>query len=131
MLAAVLHLAVLPFYAASGLVAPGWAVAGLLVLWALLAGVLVAVGRRRGAPALVVPVVAVVLWFVLVTLGAPRLDRLSVPGWPAEPRPVRRRSAARGNHVRPRTRPTSMTHAGPEPSCHGVGMYPAGSGTHR
>lgn len=69
MLAVVLHLAVLPFYAASVLVAPGWAVAGLLVLWALLAGVLVAVGRRRGAPAPVVPVAAVVLWFVLVTLG--------------------------------------------------------------
>ena len=68
-LAAVLHLAVLPFYAASGLFAPGWAVAALLVLWALLAGVLVVVGRRRGAPALLVPLSAVVLWFLLVTAG--------------------------------------------------------------
>ena len=34
-----LHLGTLVFYAASGLVAPGWAVITLLVVWAVLLGV--------------------------------------------------------------------------------------------
>lgn len=75
--AAVLHLAVLPFYAASGLVAPGWAVVLLLVAWALLAGALVLVARRHGAPALLVPAVAFALWFLALTVGEQLL------GWTA------------------------------------------------
>ena len=76
-LAAVLHLVVLPFYVSSGLVAPAWAVVSLLLLWVLLAAALVHLGRRRGAPALLVPPVALALWFLLVTAGEQLL------GWTA------------------------------------------------
>ena len=56
-------------YSASGLLAPLWAVVALLVLWAALVVVAVRVHRRRGAWSLLVPVVAVALWFAVVTLG--------------------------------------------------------------
>ena len=72
-LALLLHLAALWPYSASGLLAPGWAVVALLVLWALLGALTVAVHRRWGAVAAVVPLVAVVLWFVLLTLGEQQL----------------------------------------------------------
>lgn len=68
-LTGVLHLLALWPYAASGLVAPDWAVAAMVVVWALLGVVAVAVHRRWGAVAAVVPLVAVVVWTVLVTLG--------------------------------------------------------------
>lgn len=68
-LAALLQLATLPYYAASGLLAPGWAVVGLLVLWALLTAALVVVVRRRSPFALLIPLGAVALWFLLLTLG--------------------------------------------------------------
>ena len=69
LLAALLHLATLPFYAASGLLAPGWAVIGLLLGWAALAAALVVVVRRRSPFALAVPVAAIALWFGVLTLG--------------------------------------------------------------
>ena len=75
--AALLHLTVLPVHAASGLLAPGWAVLSLLALWAVLGGVLVVVHRRVGALALLVPAVALGLWFALVSLGEQLL------GWTA------------------------------------------------
>jgi hypothetical protein len=63
------HLVVLIWYAASGLVAPTWAVALLLVIWA----VLLAVGLRlrRTAPVwmLAVPVAAIAIWFVVISAG--------------------------------------------------------------
>lgn len=68
-LAAVLHVATLPLYAASGLLAPGWAVLGLLALWAVLAAALLPVHRRGGPVALLVPLVAAGAWFGLLTVG--------------------------------------------------------------
>ncbi|TCJ21522.1 hypothetical protein [Nocardioides jejuensis] len=56
--------------AASGLLVPGWAVAVLLAIWA----VLLLLGFRWWTPhpsrVVVLPVVSVVLWFGLVNLGA-------------------------------------------------------------
>lgn len=69
MLTAVLHLVALWPYAISGLVAPGWGVAGLLVVWALLGVLALALHRRCGAVSALVPLVAVVLWLGLITLG--------------------------------------------------------------
>ena len=76
-LTAVLHLLALWPYAISGLVAPGWAVVALLVVWALLGAVAVVVHRRWGAVSALVPLVAVVLWFGVLTLGEALL------GWTA------------------------------------------------
>ena len=56
-------------YAISGVGAPGWGVGALLVVWALMGGVAVAVYRRWGALAALVPLVTVGLWFLLMTLG--------------------------------------------------------------
>lgn len=69
LLAGLLHLGVLPFFAAAGLLAPGWAVGVLLVVWALLAVALVVLVRRRSPLALLVPAVAVALWFGALTAG--------------------------------------------------------------
>jgi hypothetical protein len=63
------HLVVLPWYLASGLVAPAWAVAALLGAWlALLA---VGVRLRRTGPLwmLLVPVADVVIWVATVSAG--------------------------------------------------------------
>ena len=68
-LTGVLHLLALWPYAISGLVAPGWGVLSLLLVWAVLGAVAVAVHRRWGGLAALVPLVAVGLWFVLLTLG--------------------------------------------------------------
>jgi hypothetical protein len=65
----VLHLLALWPYLISGVAAPGWAVLSLLVLWALLGVVAVAVHRRWGALAALVPLAAVGLWFLALTLG--------------------------------------------------------------
>ena len=64
-----LHLLALWPYAISGLVAPGWGVAALLAVWALLGLAAVAVHRHLGAVSALVPLAAVVAWFGLVTLG--------------------------------------------------------------
>jgi hypothetical protein len=63
------HLLVLVWYAASGLVAPPWAVAGLLVVWVALLLVGLWLGRTRPAWMLLVPVVAVVIWFAVISAG--------------------------------------------------------------
>jgi hypothetical protein len=65
----VAHAATFVWYAASGLVAPGWAVAGLLALWGVL--LVLAVWLRRTRPLLtpLVPVAAVVLWFLAISAG--------------------------------------------------------------
>jgi hypothetical protein len=68
-LAVVLHLLVLWPYAASGLLAPGWAVAALLALWVTLAAVVLVVHRRYGAVAALVPLAALALWFGALTAG--------------------------------------------------------------
>ena len=76
-LTAVLHLFVLWPYSASGLVAPGWAVLALLALWVLLGGAAYAVHRRWGAVSALVPLLAMVLWVVVLTTGEQLL------GWTA------------------------------------------------
>ncbi len=65
----VLHLALLYWYAASGLLAPGWAVVTLLVIWAAL--LVVALRLRRSRPLLtpVVPLVGFVVWVAAITAG--------------------------------------------------------------
>jgi prepilin signal peptidase PulO-like enzyme (type II secretory pathway) len=61
-------------YAASGLVAPWWGVTLLLLLWL----VMFVIGCTWWTPhpkrLLVLPVVAVALWFGLITLGAVLFD---------------------------------------------------------
>lgn len=76
-LAVLLHLAVLPFFAAAGLLAPGWAVGVLLAVWAVLAAALAVLVRRRSPTALLVPPAALALWFAAVTAGEQLL------GWTA------------------------------------------------
>ena len=71
------HLGAGIFYAAAGLVAPLWAV---LVLWALWLGLLwqlVRVWRRRPLLALLVPPLAIALFFAAITAGEQLL------GWTA------------------------------------------------
>ena len=63
------HLAVLIWYAASGLLAPLWAVIGLLVIWVALLGVGLWLRTRRPLWMLAVPVVAVVIWFAVISAG--------------------------------------------------------------
>jgi len=63
------HLAAGVWFAASGLVAPGWAVAGLLVVWAGLSVVLWRLARRRSAWAIGIPVLDALIWLAVVSLG--------------------------------------------------------------
>jgi hypothetical protein len=63
------HLAVLVWYLASGLLAPLWAVIGLLVIWAALLIVGLRLWRTRPVWMLAVPVVAVLIWFGVISAG--------------------------------------------------------------
>jgi hypothetical protein len=63
------HLATLPSYAASGLLAPGWAVAALLVAWAALLAAAVVLLRRRPVLTPLVPLAAIALWWGALTAG--------------------------------------------------------------
>lgn len=65
------------FYLSSGLVAPLWAVVCLVVIWAGLVVLGVAWFRRHPWRVLALPVVAVAVWFLAITLG----ERLL--GWTA------------------------------------------------
>ena len=76
-LAVVAHLGAGIFYAAAGLLAPLWAVLLLWALWVVLLWVLVRTWRRRPLLCLVVPVVAVAVFFAVITLGEQLL------GWTA------------------------------------------------
>ena len=71
------HLATLIWYMASGLVAPGWAVAVLLVIWVALLALAVYLLRTRPAYVLLVPVAAAVIWFGAISAGGAWL------GWTA------------------------------------------------
>lgn len=53
----------------SGLLAPLWAVVGMLLGWALLAWLLVTLVRRRSWWTPAVPVGALLLWVTVITLG--------------------------------------------------------------
>ena len=63
------HLVTLVWYMASGLMAPGWAVIGLLVIWLVLAGVAIYLLRTRPAWVLAVPVASAVIWFAVMAAG--------------------------------------------------------------
>jgi hypothetical protein len=65
----VAHLALLFWYVASGLVAPGWAVLMLLLIWVAL--VVLAIRWRRRRPLLVplVPVAGFVIWIGVISAG--------------------------------------------------------------
>ncbi|SNT49591.1 hypothetical protein SAMN05421812_107225 [Asanoa hainanensis] len=65
----VAHVVVLFFYVVSGLVMPAWAVGVLVVIWAGLLAVAIALLRTRPPWTLVVPLVAVVVWFAVVSAG--------------------------------------------------------------
>ncbi|HWC13493.1 MAG TPA: hypothetical protein VG929_02720 [Actinomycetota bacterium] len=67
-IALLLHLAVGYFYVLSGLVAPQWAVAGLLGIWLVLLWGLMHLRRERWKP-LVIPAIAAALWFGVLMLG--------------------------------------------------------------
>ena len=71
------HLAMLIWYAASGLVAPGWAVVVLIGVWALLLALGIWLWVRRPAFVPLVPVAAAVIWFGAISLGE------SFLGWTA------------------------------------------------
>ena len=71
------HLAMVLLFAASGLVAPGWAVAGLLVVWFFLVGVSWRMLQQRPLWTLAVPVLDIALWLSVVSLGD------AVLGWTA------------------------------------------------
>jgi len=61
-------------YAASVLIAPWWAVAALLAFWAVLLVVACRWFTRRPRLSVVLPVVAVVVWWGVLVLGAALLD---------------------------------------------------------
>lgn len=64
-----LQLATLLPYAASGLLAPPYAVVVLLGLWVALTVLAAVVLRRRGARALFVPLLTAVVWVAVLTAG--------------------------------------------------------------
>ena len=63
------HLATLVWYLASGLVAPGWAVVVLLLIWLALLGLAIYLLRTRPVWVLVVRVLAAAVWFGAVSAG--------------------------------------------------------------
>jgi hypothetical protein len=65
------------FYLSSGLVAPLWAVVGLIIVWSVLVVIGIWWFRRHPFRVLLLPVVAVLIWFAVLTLG----ERLL--GWTA------------------------------------------------
>jgi hypothetical protein len=63
------HLALLILYAASGLLAPGWAVALLLLIWLGLLVLAITLLRRRPLVVPLVPLVGFVIWFAVISAG--------------------------------------------------------------
>ncbi|WP_307828154.1 hypothetical protein [Nocardioides sp. SYSU D00038] len=61
-------------YAASGLLAPWWAVVLLMVVWVVLFVLACTWWTPHPTRVVVLPVIAVVLWFGVVTLGGLFLD---------------------------------------------------------
>ncbi|SDZ42592.1 hypothetical protein SAMN05421684_4890 [Asanoa ishikariensis] len=60
---------VLFLYMISGLAVPAWAVGVLLVIWAALLAVAIALFRTRPPWTLAVPVAAVAIWIAVVSAG--------------------------------------------------------------
>jgi hypothetical protein len=63
------HLVMLVWFAASGLVAPLWAVGGLLAVWAVLLLIGLRLRRRRPALMLLIPVVDIGVWVAVINAG--------------------------------------------------------------
>jgi hypothetical protein len=63
------HLVALAWYASSGLVAPTWAVAGLLAIWAALLLIGLRLRTRRPVWMLLVPVLDAAIWVAVVWAG--------------------------------------------------------------
>lgn len=74
-LATLLHLVIGYFYLVTGLMAPVWGVALLLLIWLGLA--IWGYFNRHRAVVILVPLVAVAVWFVVLSLGD------SLLGWTA------------------------------------------------
>ena len=72
-----LLLAALPFYLSSGLMAPAWAIVLLLIFWAALFALGIWLFRRRPYAVLLLPLVAVAVWFGAMSAGEALL------GWQA------------------------------------------------
>jgi hypothetical protein len=68
------HLVMLVFYLASGLVAPAWAVFGLLAIWIALGLFGLRLWRERPAWMLVIPPIDVAIWLAVVSAGDAFLD---------------------------------------------------------
>jgi uncharacterized membrane protein len=73
----VLLLATLPLYLASGLLAPLWAIIGLMLVWVGLLVLAVRWLRRRPFWVIGLPVLAAMVWFAVLTVGEQLL------GWTA------------------------------------------------
>lgn len=65
------------FYASAGLVAPLWAVVWLMLVWGLLVVLGIRWFRRRPLRVVALPLVAILVWLAVITLG----ERLL--GWTA------------------------------------------------
>jgi hypothetical protein len=65
----VAHVATVIWYLASGLVAPGWAVVALLVIWCALLGLAIYMLRTRPVYTLLVPVASAAIWFGALSAG--------------------------------------------------------------
>ncbi|HEX6967208.1 MAG TPA: hypothetical protein VF174_00040 [Micromonosporaceae bacterium] len=63
------HVFLFFWYLASGLLAPLWAVIGLLAVWAALLGVGIRLMRTRPLLVLLVPVAAFLIWVVVISAG--------------------------------------------------------------
>lgn len=62
-------LPVLLLYAVSGLVAPLWAVIGLVVVWVVLLVAGIRLRRRQPLRVLLLPILGFAIWFGVVSLG--------------------------------------------------------------
>ncbi|HJR39834.1 MAG TPA: hypothetical protein VJ819_15740 [Nocardioidaceae bacterium] len=76
-LGTVLLVGLLPFYLASGLVAPAWAIIVLLLIWAGLFVLALRWFRRHPFRVIALPVLAAAIWFGALTAGEALL------GWTA------------------------------------------------
>ncbi len=65
----VAHVVLLPYYLASGLVAPLWAVIVLVAVWAALLVVALRLWKARPFLVPLVPIAAVAIWFAAIAAG--------------------------------------------------------------
>ncbi|MEV0720987.1 hypothetical protein [Asanoa sp. NPDC050611] len=63
------HVAIFFLYVISGLVVPAWAAGVLLVIWAALLAIAIALLRTRPPWTLVIPVGAAAIWLAIVSAG--------------------------------------------------------------